>query len=199
VVLLFYPNDFFENVYPFTDLFPRIVRRGARIEVTRPSPDAFEAWLDASRRAMLRGPRRYSLLLDRMAEALGRLSAGERGAELARGFTAADLLPPDQALALTTSWLLETCQASGARLLLVYVPSLVEYERGAPSGVLALLATIAQRHSIELLDLTRVLSRDDYYLLDQHWRPSGHRRAAAAIAERLRPAPDRPRAGAGLD
>lgn len=94
--------------------------------------------------------------------------------------------------------------ASGARMLLVYVPALVQIEEKdwkmkrelhGLAGDYDLekpqrqLRDLAQRYSLEFLDLDTVFAaaaaEQTLYFRDSHWNPAGHRLAARTIAARL--------------
>lgn len=70
------------------------------------------------------------------------------------------------------------------RVLFVYVPS-VRYYEGSPAydaQALGVLDPALREAGIPLCDLRGDLTRADYYKYDDHWRPSGHEKAARAIA-----------------
>ena len=99
----------------------------------------------------------------------------------------------------------EQVGASGARMLLVYAPSIVQIEeenwrsKRTLHGLLdrefnlekpnLRLSDIAATHGVDLLDLTPsfavAASRQRLFFDDSHWNPAGHRVAATAIREYL--------------
>lgn len=84
------------------------------------------------------------------------------------------------------------CRENGITPLFFWIPSVRSYEDGgavfgsdSESEVLSETKKIFATNGLKLIDLKDVLSRDDYYRLDGHLKPSGHRKMAARIAESL--------------
>lgn len=104
-----------------------------------------------------------------------------------RAFSAAEYLIGEAAT---------VCSAAGARLVLVSVPSSLQYggarrlrrlspDAGAfdPDLPDMRLALACERQGVPFVPLKPRLERDDYLDRDIHWRPSGHRKVATCIRD----------------
>jgi len=82
----------------------------------------------------------------------------------------------------------ELAQREDLKVLFVWIPSVNYYEKNdaeygglSENEVFAGVKRILDKASIPMLDLRPALERSDYYLLDGHWNPFGHYKAALAI------------------
>jgi hypothetical protein len=72
---------------------------------------------------------------------------------------------------------------------IVYIPKRTYYERAAyrekADNEYNRIVTIIRSKGIEFIDLRRVLSKSDYYELDGHWKPIGHKKVASTLVDHI--------------
>ena len=73
--------------------------------------------------------------------------------------------------------------AAGERPLIFYL--IPEKDHKAASVMDEIVLSFATKHGIPVLSNYQEFSRDDYFELDGHWRPSGHAKAARYLQQAL--------------
>ena len=184
VLVLFFSNDWIESCGGGADVYPTFASTNPCTETVRQiSPDKFSFFIKKYRENRLHGLPRSSEL----ARRLSNIFNGLRGrSDTPKGWEHT-IFPPYQPLKEMVE--AENCAVAnmarlqhenGFNLVFAYIPS-VSYYEGEEWVDFDYLSPILKKHGIPLIDLRPALSREDYWLLDRHWKASGHRKASLAI------------------
>lgn len=125
----------------------------------------------------------------------GRAAPNAAGTIPAGGAPGASLPPgtrlADDPFATVVAETARFAAAESLAVVFVYVPSVRHYEGSSDYDEKAFAAfrTAMEGAGLPWVDLRPVLTREDYYRLDDHWRPSGHTKAGEAIAGFLQQTP----------
>lgn len=204
VLVQFYGNDIPGMDHKPGDVFPAVLPGPGGVAFTPVPRAGYEAMFTNARSAMNRGVARWSFLADfvqqrwpRFKDKLAKLVAPRAQEKSSATAPATPESPPPAAPAadssavrpimLVTRAMKEMADREGFHLLFVYVPS-VRYYEGRPTydkNALEALMPALEAARIPWVDLRPVLSRQDYFRLDDHWRPSGDEKAARVIVERM--------------
>jgi hypothetical protein len=221
VLLFFYGNDLWNNAsdrgigaergykpYFRLDSDGRLVLRGTPV---RRLPQWDEGWWDAQpwprRWDRFLGERVHIYALARRALAHEEVDEAQRGEYYAGLFGPADNPQPARLWALTQAIVgafADRVEANGARLVIVYVPSIVQIEPAdwrakrelahlgdpfdldRPNRELARVATARRLRWIDLTPAFRARAADQVlYYRDSHWNAAGHALAGEVLAEAL--------------
>lgn len=187
VVLLMFQNDLQENVGYGFGVYPRFDPRSGDLTLTTPIEEArFEGWLTKVSEGRIRlgalEPFHVPYLLARLTDKVSRLAGAARLPD-----PVAPPSTPAEREGLATLVLLRMRRflaGEGSRLFAVTVPAVTHYTDGEPSGVEGLVRAL-EGASVPFLDATPLLGAEDYWLLDGHWKASGHRKVAEALVPAL--------------
>jgi hypothetical protein len=182
VFLFVYRNDFDENVGLGFGVYPRFASAGPRSTLAKPDPAGFSKWL-AAVQPRFRGP------LYRHSFVAYWLARGWDGMLRRVGARTVRWPPPppesDREKDALMERVLRGMQAflatREASLFVCWVAPVTHFTDGEPSGF-ARLAPILERLGVPYLDTSPLLTAEDYWLLDGHWKPSAHQKVASRLA-----------------
>lgn len=66
-------------------------------------------------------------------------------------------------------------------VVIVYIPERIYLEKGSSGQLFKRVRSILSGAEVALIDLSDILSKDDYYRYDGHWKPKGHYKVAIKI------------------
>ena len=201
-VVQFYGNDVGGSEKEPGGLFPAVVPSAHGFELSRVDRDTYERTLVRNRAAMSPKWVRHSYLADMCLQVYARghdklVRMGVLGGpqwlfpeapdetappETDRGEAGAPALR--RPLHRVIAEMARFAEAERFRLVFLYVPPVRYFEgsKGYDAESFAALAPVLEELSIDLIDMRPLLTREDYFEMDDHWRASGHRKAAMAIA-----------------
>jgi hypothetical protein len=187
VVFLFFANDFSGNASPIEGLFPTFRKKGRELSITPTTEVAFETWLAPAPYRTLRTLGKYSYTLEHLVSFLVRAERRERMEFWRKNYpldrSMGEPIPEFESFEYILKWIRTFGQEWDLRILMVYIPEVEFYERGDHEDVYPVFEEFTSQLGFATLDLRAIVDREDYYLRDLHWAPSGHRKAAQAIAE----------------
>lgn len=182
-LFLFHRNDLQDNFGRGLSVYPTVVRHDDIPMFSQPSEADFHEWLDLCRATQLRGVSRISYvtyLLEYGAMKLwSKLDHEAADEETAAASEHLSNRNEFQILSLIMASIKAFAESQELNIAFVYIPAEGDEE------VFSKAAMIFSAAAVPLINLRGVLTKDDYYQYDGHWKPSGHYKAAMAIKKIL--------------
>jgi hypothetical protein len=178
VVVFFFDNDIGNNaISRLFELAPDGVLRPAAREYLPGVRTREILYAIAPARWLFEHSEAWNLVRNRLSSLLQNSMMREQGLERFN-----DTSPKAQGLTRAVFQLMVAdIRADGARPIIVVIPN----KRGLAT-VFPFSASEINAMGAVLVDGREFLVPDDYYDRDEHWRPSGHRKAALRLAEAIR-------------
>lgn len=180
IFLFFCANDFIDNQNTSFNAFPYFIKSGEMVKVSEPSIGGFNEWLDAANSWTIHSNfAQHSILWYDVCAGIKNISTKDlyRDHE-----TTKDRLNGIQAFLMAADDLYALQQAYGCSVSIVYIPPAGYYQTKQFDRSYPIVKDACHKIGLNFIDLSPVLSADDYYPLDLHWKSSGHQKAAAFIA-----------------
>jgi hypothetical protein len=189
-VFLFYENDLMDNTSPLVGMYPAVYKTGRRVGFTKPTVEAYEAWLKPGDEGWLRyignrtcvgGAIDFSVgILKHLKKSEGWYRAHKADTSLGR------FLDQYEVFEYLVRAIRAFARERNMKIAFVRIPDVESFrDPDREEKWLGKFTTILQTQSVPLLELESILGEEDYFKHDPHWNESGHRKAAVTIVEFL--------------
>jgi len=180
IVLFFCANDIYDNENTSFGAFPYFKETNGHISLSSPTEEGFNQWQVAVDKWSIKGNMAKNFI---MAYYCLNVLKNMQVKDLYQGNqTDSSKINGGKAFMIVAKDLAEFSSKNQCPITLVYVPPAAYYRNGATDKSLDLVSKVCSKLGFRFLDLSKVLEKSDYYPIDQHWKTSGHKKAAVAIA-----------------
>jgi hypothetical protein len=186
IVFLFYPNDLSENLGYGFNSYPTIYTENGEVKFSKCAREGYEKWLYMCNKSMPRGLNKLSYFVSEMRSLIkqtkNRLKGKKSDAPSKEDGRVTE--EKKKAFRLIVGRIKAFADKEGPRVVFIYCPSASYYQDRAKSiddASIEIVRPVLSKASIPLIDLRSVLSEEDYYKYDGHWRSSGNYKAASVI------------------
>ncbi len=175
VFLFVTANDFIDNENTAFGAFPYFMEQDGRFIVHQSTTESFGQWQETVDKWTIHAAfARKSMLVFYCLNALKNMQVKD----IYKDYRSEDKpVKGNKAFVLVAEQLAEFSRANQCPVTLVYIPATDNNHSQQPQ----LISAVCRKLGLGFADLTKVLTADDYYPLDKHWKPSGHAKAAAYL------------------
>jgi len=188
VLLLVFQNDLLENSLPVYSPFPTVRKKGKKIIVTPPLEECYRLAQKTQRASLLKFCRIHSVLADFAALPMGSVTLPmipDSEAPIDIGFEEyGHALPGSESFEYAMRYLQMVLEENSLPVHAFYIPHVDELT-GRKESYSRMFESVMRQLEIPHYDFTGDLEPEDYFMVDCHWKPSGHEKAAKAMARFL--------------
>lgn len=176
IYLFFSTNDLIDNQNTSFGAFPCFEKVNGQLGLRKPSEEGYRTWLDVVDSWTVRSRfAETNMLAYYLAAAL---KGGSSDDIYQQDTTDEKTVKGNKAFVLVVQQLADFALEHNSKVNVVYIPSLSE----SANKHLPFVENVCRKMGLGFVNLSSILSADDYFSLDMHWRESGHRKVAELLS-----------------
>ncbi len=180
IFLFFCANDLLDNENTSFGAFPYLKETNSGASFSSPSREGFDQWQRTTNKWMIHSSlAKHSMLAYYLINAAKNIE----GKDIYKDYQTDKLrMSGTKAFMVVAENLAAMQRQYHAPVTIVYIPPRSFYTTNKPDISLKLVGEVTSKLGLRFIDLSPVLSLQDYYQLDPHWNAAGHKKAAIYIA-----------------
>jgi len=188
ILALVYDNDPADNRQPMYSAFPTVRMASGEVVLAPPVEEMWIASRESQRSSLLKSISKISVIADFLVNRLFPVEphflvdSDPRVASHLEGFGKS--VTEEEGFRYCMGRFREIADSQGMEFHVVYLPPIHYYQEEGEIRY-PMIDRVLVDLGIPHLDLTPYLEEEDFYPIDGHWKPIGHRKAAEAIYEYL--------------
>ncbi|GAA4463450.1 hypothetical protein GCM10023093_11940 [Nemorincola caseinilytica] len=176
IFLFLSPNDLLDNENTSFGAFPYFVEQAGSFRIHEPATAGFDEWQTAVDEWHIKAPiARRNMLAYYCLNALKNIRVKDLYKDHLSGERA---VKGTKAFVLVAEELARFAKETQCALTIVYIPAMdAEHNKYMP-----LVRDVCAKLGLQFADLGQVITPEDVYPMDMHWKASGHSKAAALVS-----------------